>query len=298
MTQDNVAPAPALRLMAILAHPDDESLGNGAALARYAAEGVEVTLVTATRGQRGWLGEPSGNPGLEALGRIRESELRAAGAALGLREVVLLDYVDGELDRADPDAVICELVAHIRRVRPQVVLTFGLDGAYGHPDHMAISQLTTGAIVRAADPRYGHRCSARGPHAVSKLYHMALTEARATQYAKAFGDLSMQVDGMERLPHVVPDWLVSARIDACSEWKRVWQAVACHHSQLPQVARLEGMNATEKQALWGANEYTRVFSTVPSGIGVETDLFAGLRSTSTAATAGVGLDLAGLAVAA
>src|SRR6516165_9503771 len=151
-----------LRLMAILAHPDDESIGNGGTLARYAAEGVEVTLVTATRGQRGWFGEPSANPGLQALGQLREAELRDAATELGIREVVLLDYVDGDLDQADTDQVICELVAHIRRVRPQVVLTFGLDGAYGHPDHMAISQLTSAAIVRSADARYGHRCTARG----------------------------------------------------------------------------------------------------------------------------------------
>ncbi len=63
-----------LRLMAILAHPDDETLGNGAALARYAAEGVDVTLVTATRGQYGWLGDPDANPGPSALGRQREAE--------------------------------------------------------------------------------------------------------------------------------------------------------------------------------------------------------------------------------
>jgi LmbE family N-acetylglucosaminyl deacetylase len=67
-----------LKLMAILAHPDDESLGLGSTLARYAAEGVETHLVTATRGQRGWLGEPSANPGLKALGEIRERELRAS----------------------------------------------------------------------------------------------------------------------------------------------------------------------------------------------------------------------------
>ena len=96
MTQDT-----SLRLMAIFAHPDDESLGNAGTLARYAAEGVEVTLVTATRGQRGWLGDRSANPGPEALGRVREAELHAAASALGVREVVLLDHMDGELLQAD-----------------------------------------------------------------------------------------------------------------------------------------------------------------------------------------------------
>ena len=74
-----------LKLMCILAHPDDESLGNGGILAKYAAEGVETYLVTATRGERGWFGDESDYPGLEALGKIREAELLAAARALGIR---------------------------------------------------------------------------------------------------------------------------------------------------------------------------------------------------------------------
>src|SRR3954467_983744 len=94
------------RLMAVLAHPDDESLGMGGALARYASEGVEITLVTATRGDAGRYqgirpGQP-GHPGSEALGVLREAELRAAADVLGIREVSLLGYGDGQLDRADP----------------------------------------------------------------------------------------------------------------------------------------------------------------------------------------------------
>jgi LmbE family N-acetylglucosaminyl deacetylase len=274
-----------LRLMAILAHPDDESLGNGGTLARYAAEGVDVTLVTATRGQRGWMGDPAANPGLDALGREREAELRAAARTLGLREVVLLDYVDGDLDQADTEQVICELVAQIRRVRPQVVLTFGLDGAYGHPDHMAISQLTTAAIVRAADPRYGHRCSTRAPHAVSKLYHMAMTAAFGERYQAAFGEISMDIDGVERRPVISPDWLVSAEIDAGEQWRTAWQAVACHRSQLPTYAHLTSMTPEAQRALWGTNQYRRVFSTVSVSAAREDDLFAGLRESALAVAA-------------
>ena len=94
-----------LRLMAILAHPDDESLGVGGTLAKYASEGVEVSLVTATRGQSGrYHGhrEPGKHPGAEQLGQIRESELRAAAAVLGVQRLTLLDYHDQALDRADP----------------------------------------------------------------------------------------------------------------------------------------------------------------------------------------------------
>src|SRR6187401_166300 len=126
--------------MCVLAHPDDESLGNGGTLARYAAEGVETYLATATRGERGWNGPPDAYPGPEALGRTREAELRAAAAELGLREVSFLDYIDGDLDQADPAEAVGRIGAVLRRVRPHVVITFGPDGAYGHPDHIAICQ--------------------------------------------------------------------------------------------------------------------------------------------------------------
>jgi LmbE family N-acetylglucosaminyl deacetylase len=151
-----------LRLMAVLAHPDDESLGVGGTLAKYASEGVEVFLLTATRGDGGRYrghrpGEPQ-HPGRIGLGSIREAELRTAAAMLGVREVSLLDYPDQQLDRADPREAIAGITAHIRRIRPDVVVTFGPDGAYGHPDHIAISQFTTAAIVAAADARFGgHR---------------------------------------------------------------------------------------------------------------------------------------------
>src|SRR5262245_22580218 len=140
-----------LRLMAVLAHPDDESLGFGGLLARYAAEGVETSVITATRGERGWFGDPRENPGMEALGRIREGELRAACRALGVGRLELLDYVDGDLDQADPQEAIGKIADYLREIRPDVVVTFGQDGAYGHPDHIAICQFATAAIVRAAN---------------------------------------------------------------------------------------------------------------------------------------------------
>ena len=95
-----------LRLMCILAHPDDESLGMGGTLAKYASEGIETYLVTATRGERGWWGQEKDYPGLKALGQTRERELRCAAEALGIRDVQILDYVDGDLDQADTREVI------------------------------------------------------------------------------------------------------------------------------------------------------------------------------------------------
>ena len=146
------------RLMAVLAHPDDESLGVGGALAKYASEGVEVFLLTATRGDsgryRGYRSDDPRHPGSLALATIREAELRAAASALGVREVTLLDYRDQHLDCANPRDAVASIVRHLRRVRPDVVVTFGPDGAYGHPDHIAISQFTTAAIVAAADATF------------------------------------------------------------------------------------------------------------------------------------------------
>src|SRR5258708_37731334 len=92
-----------LKLMCILAHPDDESLGTGGILAKYAAEGVATYLVTATRGERGWFGDQSEYPGLEAWGTIRERELLAAANALGIRPVEFLAYPHGHPDRPTPD---------------------------------------------------------------------------------------------------------------------------------------------------------------------------------------------------
>ena len=179
----------------MLAHPDDESLGVGGTLAKYAAEGVEVFLLTATRGDggryRGHRADDPRHPGPLALGKIREEELRAAAAVLGVREVSLLDYHDQHLDRADPRQVIAGIAGHLRRVRPGVVVTFGPDGAYGHPDHIAISQFTAAAIVAAADPTFacGVETTLR-PHAVSKLYYMASTESAWAASQAAVGKLS------------------------------------------------------------------------------------------------------------
>ena len=139
-----------LKLMVIGAHPDDETLGMGGILAKYGAEGVETYVVTATRGQRGWFGAEADYPGPESLGRMREEELCNAIRILGVKDVMILDYMDGDLDQAPAATLIRELAAHIRWVRPDVVVTFDPFGAYGHPDHIAISQYTQAAVVEAA----------------------------------------------------------------------------------------------------------------------------------------------------
>lgn len=263
-----------LKLMCVLAHPDDESLGTGGILAKYAAEGVETYLVTATRGERGWFGAEQDYPGPEALGRQREAELRAAAQVLGLQEIAFLDYRDGELDQADPAQVIGQIVTHLRRLRPQVVVTFDPAGAYGHPDHIAICQFTTAAVVAAADPAFGDQ---QPPHRVYKLYYMAETEEKTAAYQAAFGELVMHVNGQARQAVSWPDWAITTRIDTLAYWQQVWQAVSCHQSQLPGYQALQNLPPEHHQNLWGSQTYYRLFSLVNGGRQPEQDLFEGLH---------------------
>lgn len=268
-----------LRLMCILAHPDDESLGTGGILARYSAEGVDTYLVTATRGQRGWFGKSEDYPGPDRLGKIREAELYAAALALGVKEVSLLDYHDGDLDKADPQKVIAELVFHIRRVRPHVIVTFDPSGYYGHPDHIAISQFATSAALVAADPGPDSLSLYRmhRSHRISKLYYLAPVEATLRAYQAAFGDLVMPVDGVERRAVGWPGWSVTTTIDTSLYWQQVWRAVSCHQSQLPGYQALRDLPDEHHQHLWGTQTFYRALSLVNGGRAVEDDLFAGLR---------------------
>jgi LmbE family N-acetylglucosaminyl deacetylase len=255
--------------MAVLAHPDDESLGFGGTLAKYASEGIDVFLLTATRGDggryRGHRPDEHQHPGPSALAKIRETELRAAAAVLGVREVSLLDYLDQQLDSADPRAAIESIAGHVKRIHPDVVVTFGPDGAYGHPDHIAISQFTTAAIVAAADP------------AVSKLYYLAWPESAWAAYQAAFRKLIATVDGVERQATPWPDWAITAVINTRDVWPKVWQAVSCHESQVAAYERLKDLSPEHHEALWGQQSFYRAFSTVNGGRQRETDLFEGIR---------------------
>ena len=264
-----------LRLMCVLAHPDDESLGTGGALAQYASEGVATYLVTATRGERGRFGNESAAP--EIVGKVREAELLAAANELGLREVRFLDYPDGALDTVDTAEAIGKIAGHLRRVKPQVVITFGPDGAYGHPDHVAISQLTTAAIVCAADPLYGTRPEIGAAHRVSKLYFIAWSARKWSAYQAALRKLVFNVDGEERQAVPWPEWAITTVIDTSRVWPTVWRAVSCHKTQMTMYRKLEELSEEHQRSLWGTQEFYRVFSSVNGGRRQESDLFEGLR---------------------
>jgi LmbE family N-acetylglucosaminyl deacetylase len=255
-----------LRLMYVLAHPDDESLGAGGTLAKYARQGIETYVVTATRGERGRFGDAPESPGLDVVGRTREAELRSAANELGVHEIVVLDYVDGDLDRAAVAPAAEKIAAQVRRIRPHVVITFAPDGAYGHPDHIAISQLTGAAIVLAADS-----------HRVSKFYYFVHSEMRWATYSAALKKLSMKVDGVERSSVSWPDWEITTVIDAGDVWPTVWRAVQCHKTQMSIYKNFGALTDADQKRLWGRWEFYRVFSLVNGGRQQESDLFEGLR---------------------
>jgi LmbE family N-acetylglucosaminyl deacetylase len=146
-----------LTLLAVFAHPDDESFAVGGTLARYAAEGVRVVVVSATRGEAGIRSVDAG----QAAG-LREAELRQAASELGVDRVCILGHPDGGLADVDPGGALSRLMALLRELRPQVVITFGPDGISGHPDHVTVSRWATAAFD-ALD----------GPEAPQRLYYVA-----------------------------------------------------------------------------------------------------------------------------
>jgi LmbE family N-acetylglucosaminyl deacetylase len=266
-----------LRLACVLAHPDDEALGLGATLARYAAEGVLTYVITATRGERGRYRDGREHPGPEALGRVREAELRAAAKVLGVHELRFLDYRDKDLDRAAPAEVIGRIVAHLRQIRPQVVVTFAPDGAYGHPDHVAICQFACAAVVAAADATYAVAGDGAPAHRVSKLYYMTWSAAKWEAFTTAFRKIVSNVDGIEREAAPWPDWAITTIIDTQKHWPTAWKAILCHDSQMAIYGALGELPEVRLRGIWGSQEFYRAMSLVNGGREKETDLFAGLR---------------------
>jgi LmbE family N-acetylglucosaminyl deacetylase len=154
------------RLLIAYAHPDDESFGSGSLIARYVAEGVEVSLICATNGDVGTV-EPKYLDGYKSVAELRLAELACASEILGFKEVIKFGYRDsgmmGSADNQHPDSlwyapleeVTARIVEVIRRTRPHVILTFDPYGGYGHPDHIKIHQATVAAFqaTQADDAR-------------------------------------------------------------------------------------------------------------------------------------------------
>jgi len=159
-------PGSARRLLGVFAHPDDEVFCAGGTMARAAGAGAEVMIVSATRGERGQIRDPAAAT-RRTLGAVREEELRAAAAELGVQRVQVLAYPDGTLQqhRSSLGAAVADIM---RRFDPDTVITFGADGGYGHPDHVATSELTTQAF----------RALVRDRNRDQRLYHAVFPPRR------------------------------------------------------------------------------------------------------------------------
>ncbi len=214
-------PAAGHTILAVFAHPDDESLSCGGTLARLSDMGVRLVLVSASRGERGSHTGPARD---EALGLARVVELRQAAAALGAAEVIVLDHPDGDLRWADVTALNAELVMLVRHHQPSAVITFGEDGLYWHPDHVAIHERTTTAVQSLgtdAPPLY----YVTMPPGVM---HNIVTAARArgwTPPPKGFWSLVPEAFGI----HAEPPTIV---VDVARWVPRKLAAIGCHRSQL------------------------------------------------------------------
>ncbi|MDP2660364.1 MAG: PIG-L deacetylase family protein, partial [Dehalococcoidia bacterium] len=225
-------------LLAVFAHPDDESYGPGGVLARYAAEGVEVHLVTATRGEEGTLGDPPLCTS-EELGRVREGELRCACQVLGIGDLRLLGYRDGALDRQDPDEIEEKIVRAIRELRPQVVLTFPPDGITGHPDHITVHQCTVRAFEHAGDGTFFPHHIAQGlkPYRPAKLYFDALPSER------------VRTLGLDLTSH---DEHITTVIDVAGYIDAKMSAIRCHRTQtdFPSLTAEQAREFLSQEHFW------------------------------------------------
>jgi LmbE family N-acetylglucosaminyl deacetylase len=167
-------PGSARRLLGVFAHPDDEVFCAAGTMAQAAEAGAEIMIVSATRGERGQIRDPAAAT-RRTLGAVRESELRAAAAELGVRRVQVLDYADGTLEH-HRSSLGAELTDIVRQFDPDTVVTFDADGGYGHPDHVAISGLATEAFrALTRDRDRGQRLY----HAVFPPRHTSMAEELA-----------------------------------------------------------------------------------------------------------------------
>jgi LmbE family N-acetylglucosaminyl deacetylase len=157
----------------VFAHPDDETFCAGGTFARYAKDGAEIMVVSATRGQAGQIRDARVGT-RRTIGAVREAELRLACERLGVTHVRCWDYLDGALAEADFGALVGQVVRLIREFQPEVVISFGPDGGYGHPDHITISEAATEACRQArVDPPYRLYHSYFPPHDVLLMDRLA-----------------------------------------------------------------------------------------------------------------------------
>jgi len=277
-----------LCLMAVHAHPDDEVFLSGGILARCAAQGARTVLVTCTDGAVGEILDPeAATP--ENLAEVRERELRAACAILGVRDLYLLGYRDSGMvgtpdnddprsfNQADLDEAIGRLVAIVRKTRPQVMVTYTEDGGYGHPDHIRAHQIAVAAYDAAADPlRYPEQ--GLEPWAPAKLYYGIWTRSGYQRF--------LQVLKEEGLPPPwepeegdsdagAPDEMVTAEVDVAAYVPVKQRALAAHRTQIARDSPFLRLATEKLRAAMPSEQFALAKSRVEAPAH-EDDLFTGV----------------------
>ncbi|RLC93625.1 MAG: GlcNAc-PI de-N-acetylase [Chloroflexi bacterium] len=270
-------------LLAIFAHPDDESFGPGGTLAKYAAEGVTVHLICATMGEAGASDAPDPD-GCDNLARQREQELRCAADILRLEEIHLLGYRDSgmagspdnqhprALVQADLDTLSKQVADLMRRLRPQVALTFDPFGGYGHPDHIAMHRATVAAFEQLPESERPQ-----------KLYFTTLPRTIlrwAVRLMPLFGvnpeaiGKNQDVNLRAALEHELP---ATTRVDIGDYYEIKQQAGSCHASQLSGPGSFWGRLPRWLVRRWQSTEaFHRAVPPFRRSERVERDLFAGI----------------------
>jgi N-acetyl-1-D-myo-inositol-2-amino-2-deoxy-alpha-D-glucopyranoside deacetylase len=221
--------APAGAIVAVVAHPDDEALIAGGTLALAASAGIATGVISLTRGELGPISDPRlADP--DTLGSVRETELQASGAALGVDWTRCLRHPDGELPWADAEAVAAELVDVLRPARPVVLLTFGEDGLYGHPDHVATRHIAgrATALLGRGGPR---------------LYEAAWSPGLAAGMVAAAARRSLPTSlwGLDPLAFGSPPAGPTTRVDVRPVLERKLRALRAHRTQLGRDHLLSGL---------------------------------------------------------
>jgi len=281
-----------LALLTIHAHPDDESSKGAGSVARYAAEGVKTVLVCCTGGEAGDILNPAmDTPEVRAdLPAVRRGELADATAIIGYDEVVMLGYRDSGMPdsetNADPrcfaqaplDEAVGRLVDVIRRVRPQVVVTYPQDqDGYPHPDHLRVYEITGPAIAAAADP--AAYPAAGEPWTVSKVYCSTWSRARIVATHEKFLEMGLESPfdaGWFEGPG--QDDQITTRIDTSAVADVRRRALLAHATQVDPTSRFWfGLPDEVADAVYPVDDFVLVSSLVPASI-PEDDLFASVRS--------------------
>lgn len=281
-------------MLVCYAHPDDETFGLGGTIARYVDAGVEVHLICATNGDEGTV-DPDFLEGYDSIGAMRLAELRCAAEKLGIKQVYTFGYRDSgmmgspnnhhpdALWQADQDVLVGRVVEVVRRVRPQVVITFDPYGGYGHPDHIAMHRATLRAFHEAGDAESYPEQIASGlqPHRPQKLYYpifprtsiqIGVWLARLRGQDPRRMGKNQDMDFLAVLESTLP---THARLDLRAYYDAWQDAVSCHASQMGPRQMFPLPRAIER-LVFGWQSFYRAWPEAQNGAPVERDLFAGI----------------------